>query len=68
MLICMPGVYEERVLHALDWVLSLCYQRSIHVILVLTNYWPDYGGMQQYARSALERLLVRLQTLVANWL
>ncbi len=36
----------------LDWLVAECCKRGLRLLLVLTNYWPDYGGMQQYVRYA----------------
>ena len=44
------GVYDEHVLQGLDWLLAQCTARGLRLLLVLTNYWPDFGGMQQYVR------------------
>ena len=44
------GVYDERVLAGLDWVIAQCGGRGLRLLLVLTNYWPQYGGLQQYVR------------------
>ncbi|KAL6752458.1 glycoside hydrolase superfamily [Haematococcus lacustris] len=46
------GQYNEVVLRALDWVLAECQKRGIRLLLGLTNYWHDYGGLQQYVRWA----------------
>lgn len=34
----------------LDRAVHLAGQRDVRLILTLTNYWPDYGGMRQYQR------------------
>lgn len=39
-------------LNALDVVIDLAAQHNIYLILTLTNYWKDYGGIAQYARWA----------------
>lgn len=43
-----PGQYDERVLRGLDYVVDAAGERGLRLILTLTNYWPDYGGMGQY--------------------
>lgn len=45
-----PGDYDERVLRGLDYVVDAAGRRGLTLILALTNYWPDYGGMDQYVR------------------
>ena len=35
-------------LERLDRAVKLAGERRIRLILTLTNYWPDYGGMPQY--------------------
>lgn len=34
----------------LDWVVAEAGRLGIKLIMSLTNYWNDYGGMPQYAR------------------
>ncbi|KFM25717.1 Putative mannan endo-1,4-beta-mannosidase 4 [Auxenochlorella protothecoides] len=36
----------------LDWVVAEAGRLGIKLIMSLTNYWNDYGGMPQYARWA----------------
>ena len=48
------GVFNERVFAALDWVVAEAGKRQLRVMLALTNYWPAYGGMAQYVRSATQ--------------
>ena len=48
----MTGEFDERVFQALDWVLAEAAKRGLRLLLALINYWPDYGGMQQYVRWA----------------
>ena len=43
-----PGVFEERIFRALDRLIVEAARRNIRLLLVLTNYWTDYGGMKQY--------------------
>ncbi len=35
-------------LERLDRAVKLAGERGIRLVLTLTNYWPDYGGMPQY--------------------
>ncbi len=46
------GVFDERVFAALDWVIAEAGARGIRLSLPLVNYWPAYGGIPQYVRSA----------------
>jgi mannan endo-1,4-beta-mannosidase len=50
-----PGVFNERALHALDFVLWQARQSGIHLVLPLVNNWDDYGGMNQYVRWRMEQ-------------
>ncbi len=43
-----PGVHDENVLKGLDYVLREARRRELRLILPFVNYWPDYGGMDQY--------------------
>lgn len=43
-----PGGHEERILQGLDYVVEAAGQRGLRLILPFVNYWPDYGGMDQY--------------------
>ncbi len=45
-----PGVYDERVFRALDWVMCEAGRRGLKLVLGLTNFWSDYGGMGQYVK------------------
>ncbi|WOL02391.1 mannan endo-1,4-beta-mannosidase 5-like [Canna indica] len=50
-----PGVYNENVFRALDFVISEARNHGIRLILSLVNNYKDYGGKSQYvewARSA----------------
>lgn len=47
-----PGVYNERALQALDYVIAQASEHDLKVIIPLVNYWRDYGGMLQYAEWA----------------
>eukprot|EP01018_Ginkgo_biloba_P031702 Gb_04336 [translate_table: standard] len=43
-----PGIYDERVFRALDFVIAEAKKYNIHLILSLSNNWNDYGGKAQY--------------------
>jgi len=43
-----PGVYDERLLDALDYLLAECGKRDLRLVMVLTNFWEWSGGMAQY--------------------
>ncbi|MDD7021412.1 MAG: cellulase family glycosylhydrolase [Aeromonadales bacterium] len=49
-----PGVYEKAGVNSawerLDYTVAGAKKRGIRVVVVLTNYWPDFGGMAQYAK------------------
>ncbi len=45
-----PGVYDERVFAALDWLLQQCAARGLRLQLVLVNHWEDFGGVKVYVR------------------
>lgn len=50
-----PGVLDERVFRSLDWLLAEAAGRGLRLLLVLTNYWRDYGGMAQYVTWARQQ-------------
>jgi mannan endo-1,4-beta-mannosidase len=43
-----PGVYDARLLAALDYLLVECGKRDLRLVMVLTNFWEWSGGMAQY--------------------
>ena len=47
-----PGQYSETALVGLDTTVAEAKKRGIRLILTLTNYWKDYGGLPQYATWA----------------
>eukprot|EP01025_Chloroclados_australasicus_P059660 TRINITY_DN7555_c0_g1_i2.p2 TRINITY_DN7555_c0_g1~~TRINITY_DN7555_c0_g1_i2.p2 ORF type:complete len:413 (-),score=33.57 TRINITY_DN7555_c0_g1_i2:126-1364(-) len=51
-----PEKYSERVFEGLDWVVSRCGELGIRLVMCLTNYWPDDGGMLQYVKWAKPKL------------
>jgi hypothetical protein len=36
----------------MDRLLVECNKRGLRLLPTLTNYWKEFGGMQQYARCA----------------
>jgi len=47
-----PGVYDEQVFQALDFVVSEANKYGIRLILSLVNDYNNYGGKAQYVRWA----------------
>ncbi|KAM0954082.1 putative mannan endo-1,4-beta-mannosidase [Dioscorea sansibarensis] len=47
-----PGVYDERVFQALDFVISEAKTYGIRLILTLANNFQDFGGKAQYVQWA----------------
>lgn len=45
-----PGALREESLVALDRVIAEAERRDVLLIVVLSNYWDDYGGLPQYLR------------------
>merc|ERR1711977_456466 len=43
-----PGIFDEKVFRALDYVLLQSRKHKIRVLLSITNQWEDYGGITQY--------------------
>jgi mannan endo-1,4-beta-mannosidase len=43
-----PGSYNETAFERLDYVVKAANERDINLVLALSNYWPDFGGMDQY--------------------
>lgn len=43
-----PGVYDERLLDGLDFLLAESAERDLKLVMVLTNFWEWSGGMAQY--------------------
>lgn len=50
-----PGIYDEKVFRALDWLLWQCRRHKIRVLLALANSWSEYGGAEQYLEWARSR-------------
>ncbi|TVU44310.1 hypothetical protein EJB05_03746, partial [Eragrostis curvula] len=47
-----PGVYDEAMFQALDFVIAEAGRHGIYLLLCLTNNFPDFGGKRQYVRWA----------------
>ena len=43
-----PGVYNQALLHGLDFLLEEMARRHMRAIVCLSNYWHWSGGMAQY--------------------
>lgn len=43
-----PGVFNERALRALDYVIFQAKLYNIRLLIPFVNNWDDYGGMNQY--------------------
>jgi mannan endo-1,4-beta-mannosidase len=43
-----PGVYDERILDGLDFLLAEMAKRDMLAVVYLNNYWVWSGGMSQY--------------------
>ncbi|GLC65636.1 hypothetical protein PLESTF_000321400 [Pleodorina starrii] len=44
------GKFSDKVFAGLDWLIVEAGRRGIRLLLSLTNYWADYGGMPAYVR------------------
>mmetsp|Transcript_24354 Transcript_24354/g.79478 ORF Transcript_24354/g.79478 Transcript_24354/m.79478 type:complete len:311 (+) Transcript_24354:561-1493(+) len=44
-----PGVYDEEVFAALDYLLDQAHQRGLRLILIFADNWYEVGGVQQFA-------------------
>lgn len=54
-----PGVYDENVFQALDYVICQAQRNGVKLLLSLVNNWKDYGGKSKYvewARAAGESI------------
>lgn len=47
-----PGDLDEVSLMALDHVLAEAHAHGVQLLLILTNNWSDYGGIEQYVAWA----------------
>jgi len=43
-----PGIYNNELLEALDFILVELAKREMYAVLCLNNFWPWSGGMAQY--------------------
>lgn len=50
-----PCFYDETVFRSLDVIIARCRDLGMKILLDLTNFWPDYGGMAQYVRWSREK-------------
>ena len=39
------GVYDERLLGALDWIIAVARAHGLKLILSFTDFWPESGGI-----------------------
>jgi mannan endo-1,4-beta-mannosidase len=46
----LAGVYSEQVLAGLDWLLVEAGKRGLTLMMTLTNFWNEFGGMPQYIK------------------
>ena len=44
------GEYSEKGFRGLDHVIAQAEKHGLKLILTLVNYWPEYGGVDQYLR------------------
>ncbi|KAI3831173.1 hypothetical protein MKW92_047311 [Papaver armeniacum] len=49
-----PGVYDEDIFKALDFVLSEAKKYKIRLVMSLVNNWESYGGKSQYVKWGKE--------------
>ncbi|KAH7519742.1 hypothetical protein FEM48_Zijuj08G0069500 [Ziziphus jujuba var. spinosa] len=47
-----PGIYNEDVFQALDFVIAEANKYAVRLIMSLVNEWKDYGGKHQYVEWA----------------
>jgi mannan endo-1,4-beta-mannosidase len=45
-----PEAYNDKALRGLDHVVAQAERQGLKLILTLVNYWPEYGGVDQYLR------------------
>ena len=60
-----PGIFNEEAFRALDYVVAEAGRKGVYLLLALTNYWSDYGGVESYVkwctgRDSLEGLSVSI--------
>ncbi|KAI3864990.1 hypothetical protein MKW92_007802 [Papaver armeniacum] len=49
-----PGVYDQDIFKALDFVLSEAKKYKIRLVMSLVNNWESYGGKSQYVKWGKE--------------
>lgn len=47
----IPGVFNETALQRYDFVMDALAKAGIRVIITLTNYWPEFGGVDWYVSN-----------------
>ncbi len=52
-----PGVYDQRLLQGLDFLLAEMAKRDMKAVIYLNNYWIWTGGMAQYVAWAIKQPL-----------
>ncbi len=52
------GVYNEKLLQGLDYLLSEMRKRDMRAVLILNNYWDWTGGMSEYVSWATSKPVV----------
>ncbi|CAL9193837.1 putative mannan endo-1,4-beta-mannosidase 9 [Musa acuminata AAA Group] len=50
-----PGVYNENMFKALDFVISEAKKYGVHLILSLVNNWEGFGGKKKYVQWARDK-------------
>ncbi len=50
-----PGVYDERLLKGMDFLLAEMAKRNMKAVIFLNNYWIWTGGMAQYVAWAIKQ-------------
>lgn len=43
-----PGEYNEEAFERMDYIIKRAGDYGLKLIIALTNYWEDFGGMPQY--------------------
>eukprot|EP00889_Picochlorum_renovo_P001641 jgi/Picre1/28671/NNA_004071.t1 len=50
-----PKYFDENVFTSLDQVIHYCREKDMRILLELTNFWEDYGGMAQYVKWSIAK-------------
>jgi len=45
-----PGIYDESGFEKLDYAIKKAGEQGIKLVIVLTNNWDEFGGMNQYVK------------------